>query len=683
MYELTYWSKFDYLRLKTIKTLTRSTKRQKEIYNDAVIMLDTETSKKADENTRDNHIVAFTISIRTAGENLCTLWGRDPIECVECIDKILKAMPGDHTIIYVFNLAYDYVFLRLFLFDKFGYPVKALNTKPHYPIRIEFANGLILRDALILAQKKLELWAEDMDVEHKKAVGNWDYDKIRNQHDSTSFTPEELKYIENDTLAGVECLDKLKGQLHHYIYAMPYTATGIIREITYKEGNKNRAHDIFKRISPDYDTYKKLEQCYHGGYTHANRYVINEVIRGFIECYDFTSSYPYCMIAYKYPMGRFTQFRDASIDELISVSDKYAFITRLILIDVEIKDISVVMPVLQVSKVTHSVNMIVDNGRILQASYIEIVVSELTLKIIKDQYRYKKHLCCDIYYSTKRYLPRWFTDIVYQLFYDKSTLKGKDPLNYQIAKGKLNSTYGMSVQKAIQQDIEEDYETGEYVRAPVNEVYAYNKYINNHKKVLPYQWGCWVTEYAQYNLIMGLGKCIDYDNGGMWLYSDTDSVYGVNFDRKKITAYNDECIRLLTERGYPPIKVNGKTYALGVATLDGEYIEFTTTGCKRYCCRDVSGKLKITVSGVPKKGVASLKDDINNFKKGLIFSGTVSGKKQHEYRYVDKIYTDKDGNITGDSIDLTPCDYLLDDIDIERWESLFEEDIIINVYRDE
>lgn len=675
-YELTFWGDFDYMRLSGIKTLTRKS-RKKELYNNAVIMLDTETSKKNSKTNKDNHIVAFTISIRSNNENIATLWGRTPVECMDCIERMLKAMPGDHTIIYVHNLAYDYIFLRLFLFERFGYPVKALNTNSHYPIRIEFEGGLVLRDSLILAQKSLEKWAEDMGVEHKKAVGYWDYDKIRTQHEE--FTPEELTYIEHDTLAGVECIDKLAKELHHYIYAMPYTATGIIREITYKEGNKNGAHDLFTRISPDYSIYKLLELCFHGGYTHANRYLINKVMTGLITCYDFTSSYPFCMLAYKYPMGKFTKFRDASIDDIIAHSDKYAFITKLILVNVEVKDNSVVMPILQASKVVNSVNMIVDNGRILQASYIEIYVSELTLRIIREQYRFRKHICTDIYYATKRYLPRWFTDIVYKLFYDKSTLKGKDPLNYQISKGKLNSCYGMSVQKAIQDEIVENYDTGEYSIYHKNNIEEYNKYLNNRKKVLPYQWGCWVTEYAQYNLIMKLGPCAD-----TWIYSDTDSVYGINFDHRKIRAYNDECIKLLTDRGYPPVVYEGKTYALGVATLDGEYSEFKTVGAKRYCCRSVKdNKLKITVAGVPKKGASALNDDINNFSKGFIFPGTVSGKKQHEYRYVDAIYTDKDGNITGDSINLTPCDYLLDDITIDNWLSFFEEDIIINAYRSE
>ena len=47
---------------------------------------------------------------------------------------------------------------------------------------------------------------------------------------------------------------------------------------------------------------------------------------------------------------------------------------------------------------------------------------------------------------------------VYELFKNKTMLKGGDPVDYALAKAKLNSLYGMCVQKAIQQDIVEDYD---------------------------------------------------------------------------------------------------------------------------------------------------------------------------------------------------------------------------------
>ena len=72
----------------------------------------------------------------------------------------------------------------------------------------------------MLAQKKLEKWADDLEVEHKKAVGKWDYSKFRNQ-EGNEFTPDELEYIEHDTLAGVECLQKTldiyKKKINYYI----------------------------------------------------------------------------------------------------------------------------------------------------------------------------------------------------------------------------------------------------------------------------------------------------------------------------------------------------------------------------------------------------------------------------------------------------------------------------------
>ena len=682
MYQMIKWQLYDYTQLSSIRTLKRAGKRNKETYNDCIIMLDTETSKKKDPENHDNHVVAFTISIRADHQNLVTLYGHDPVSCIECVDRILKALPAEKTIFYIHNAGYDYLFLRLFLFKKFGYPCKTLFIKPHYPIVLEWSNGLIIKDSLILAQKSLEKWANDLDVEHKKSVGSWDYDQIRNQN--WLFSKAEMEYIEHDTLAGVECIDKMMQQLHHKIYAMPYTATGIVRQDVYQIARQNRGHDRFVKMCPDFSVQLILEQVFHGGYTHANRYMINQVIGeeddGLIKCFDFNSSYPFCMIAFKHPMNRFSPFRDCNIDEIIKHSDRYAYICKLIMIDVEIKDNSVVMPVLQASKCTQSVNAIIDNGRILQAKYIEIYVSEMTLQIIKEQYHCRNHLCTDVYYSRKDYLPRWFTDYIYELYKAKCELKGKEDqnLNYQISKMKINSCYGLSVQKPMNDEIIEDYETGEFTVKKQRTPEFYQKFVNNRKKVLPYMWGCSITECAMFNLFQ-LGSYSE-----QWIYSDTDSVFGTGFDMEKIELYNDNCKKLLKDRGYDPVVIDGKEYVLGAATLDKTCTEFKTLGAKRYAYRSADdGELHITVAGVPKKGVKSLKNDINNFHKGLIFSGEVSGKKMHEYRYVDEIYMDKDGNITGDSIDLSPCDYLLDDIEMFDFESLFTDEVMIQVLSDE
>ena len=181
-----------------------------------------------------------------------------------------------------------------------------------------------------------------------------------------------------------------------------------------------------------------------------------------------------------------------------------------------------------------------------------------------------------------------------------------------------------------------------------------------------------------------LGDCIDYEHGGLWLYSDTDSVYSTLFDEDKIKAYNEKAVNAMKERGYDPVLWNGKEYNLGVAEDDGDYIEFKTWHSKCYAKRErETGELKITVAGVPKKGVKTLENDINNFKPGLIFDGETSGKLAHKHIIVPEIYTDAAGNEVGDSVDLTPCDYLVRSIHDVDFEVFNYEEVYITSYDQE
>ena len=145
---------------------------------------------------------------------------------------------------------------------------------------------------------------------------------------------------------------------------------------------------------------------------------------------------------------------------------------------------------------------------------------------------------------------------------------------------------------------------------------------------------------------------------------------------------------MLQDNGYGAVIRNGKEYWLGVAETEGDndkYSEFKVMGAKRYCGRCVADNdIHITVAGVPKKtGAKCLNNDINNFTNGFIFSGAKTGKLLHKYFYVDDIYIDDNGNETGDSIDLSACDYLLDSVNLETFESFFESEVEIQVYDEE
>ena len=134
-YQRCFYLDFDYSILNKIMYVKKPSKVPVFI-NDAIIMVDTETSKSVPGEICENYVVAWTISIRAFHKNIVTLYGNKPSECVDCIRRIMEAMPGEKTYMYVFNLSYDWVFLRKFIMREFGEPVKQLNTKSHYPTRL-------------------------------------------------------------------------------------------------------------------------------------------------------------------------------------------------------------------------------------------------------------------------------------------------------------------------------------------------------------------------------------------------------------------------------------------------------------------------------------------------------------------------------------------------------------------
>ena len=682
-YKLTYYKDFDFKHFKFID-LKYKTKAGKHSYNDLIIMADTETSKSINyPSCEDNYIVAWSIAFRTFGHNLVTLYGHKPTEFTDMLKMLRENLPGTDIYIYFHNLSYDWPFLRKWMIKEFDKPVKQLNTKSLFPLFITFSNGIMFKDSLSLAQCKLEKWAEDLNVEHKKQMGKWDYEKQRNQSgEGSDFSQDELDYIECDVVAGVECIDATLKVLKKNISSIPYTCTGIVRTEARAAGGR-AAHEKYVNVSPEeYWMQKYLEELFHGGYTHANRYILGNIYEA--QCQDIASSYPYAVMTMQAPSERFFAVdKDVNIDYILKDNPGYAFIFRVKVFNVDLKDLRWPMPCLSLAKCRQSINAMCDNGRILRADYVEFATCELDFEMFVKQYKWDDIIFKDVYAAKKDYLPKWFTDFIYQRFISKTQLKGVDAVRYMIEKGMLNAgSYGMCAQKPCKEIIEEDYDTGEYTvddTVDLNE--EYQKHLKNPRSFLPYIWGVYCTATAQKRLFE-LAECIADD--GLWLYSDTDSVYATAFDQKKLDTYNQKAIDEMSKRGYKPVFHNGRYYNLGVAEFDGAASEFKTWHSKCYCKRDAeTGKLKITVAGVPKKGVNTLEDNIDNFVPGLIFDGVTSGKLQHKHIVLEDTYIDANGNEVGDSIDLTPCDYLVRSIHDVNFDFLDEEEVNIIYYDNE
>ena len=708
---------FNYEILDNIMYSKRRGRGQNKAYNDCIIMFDTETSRKklkasrqvnklpSGLKARENHVCAWTISIRAFHLNICTLWGHKPTTLIDTMQKIHDSMRGEITVMYAHNMPYDHWFCRRFIYKKWGVPYQQLNIKPHYPLYLEFDNGIQIRDSLALANRTLERWAKDLDVEHKKAVGKWNYDKLRNQN--ARYNARELEYIEHDTLAGVECIDKLMLLIGKSVHSMPFTSTGIIRNNLYQIAKANNARELFKRIAPTYEQYIKLTNVFHGGYTHANRFYVDTFIDILVQCYDFNSSYPFCMLAYKYPMEQFHKLRDMSPIEILQGAEYSAFMFKLCGYKAKLKEPDHVMPPLQFSKCLDGtvINPVLDNGRIIECDYFEIYLNEVDLEVIWNAMTFEGAICVEVEAANKDYLPRWFTDFVFNLYKEKCelTVKGEKILR-TLKKSEVNGCYGMTVQKSIKDVIKEDYTSTDIMDAYTvlrpeddkehekEQRKEYDKYLKKRTSILSYAWGCWVTSYA-YRNVHTLNTCLKDENKNadfydddftLLLYNDTDSAYAHGWDEKKIKAYNDNCLDLLHRNGYDSIVIGEQTFTLGCAEhkeLEDDYSEFKTMGAKRYAGRNLSdNKLHITVAGVPKeKGAECLKDDLHNFAEDFVFKGTETGKKQHVY-FSSDIYIDEDGNETADSLDLVPGDYELSCTEKYDINDLFSEEIEVQVY---
>ena len=437
VYSMCHWDKWAFYNcLNDSPVIHRQSNIDPLLYSRLIITADTETSKG--EGTEHNHIVIWSITISYKDRKIVTLYGRKPSEFVKCLTKVKDNIPCNRMYVFFHNLSYDWTFLRRYILNMYGRPDYQLNLKPHAPLLIEFNNGIIIRDSLALGQRTLAKWAADLKCEDHKRVNDWDYQKIR--HQNTRLTQAEMGYMEADTVVLGQCINKTMELLNCNITTLPYTATGIPRRDIKRIGKKHNAKGKYNTCLMEYDDYVFAEKVYHGGYSHANRFYVGQLIKGNIQAFDFSSSYPSVLLTEKYPTDTFMPI-DIDADEIIKLMDEYAFMFNLILVNPVLK-MGQPMPVLQLSKCETIVNPLIDNGRVIEASYIKLPITEQDLYIIMQQYNYDAIYTTDVRVAAKAYLPRWLTDYIYQLYYDKCTLKGGDPVIYDIQKAKLNSVYG-------------------------------------------------------------------------------------------------------------------------------------------------------------------------------------------------------------------------------------------------
>ena len=576
-------------------------------------------------------------------------------------------------IMYIHNLSYEFQFLRSqFLIEN----VVARTERKVMKCKLADFN-FELKCSYFLSNAKLEKLPEVYKLPVEKMVGDLDYSIIRTP--LTPLTEKEMGYCENDCLVLYNYI-KVELQTYHDLEHIPMTITGKVRNEL-----KNIAYNNFtyltrvrKAINVDPHVYNLLQQAFMGGYTHANYCYSDMVING-VDSYDFTSSYPYVMIGYKYPSSEFYKCDVKRREDMIK---NFAY-----LLVVKFTNISSLHfnNFISSSKCHYIRGGCYDNGRLISALEIELTLTDIDFNFILDTHECEYEIL-ESYYATYNYLPKLFYNFILDKYVKKTQLKnveGKE-IEYALEKGKFNSLYGMSVTNTIRDDVTYSNDTGWTVTELTNEEIIKKLWNEKKKGFLSFSYGVWVTAYARRNLLTNVCKLDE-----KCIYCDTDSLKLFRgYDKNVILDYNksvkerikkvSKLLQIPMEK-YEPKDIKGEKHLLGVFEKEGEkynkytYDEFITQGAKKYAIKtkkmDKDGNMhdviKITVAGVPKDEGAKALKDLNDFRDNFIFKSSDTGKQS--IIYIDDQETDRmidcNGvpyiNTDGSGCCMIPCSYEL------------------------
>ena len=574
---------------------------------------------------------------------LCYIWQ------FSCNDKVyygrelkdflllLDDLPEAQMKCFIHNLSYEFCFLLNILHVE-----EVFARTPQHPMKAVFKEypHIEFRCSYILTNMSLANWGKDLGVDKK--IGQLDYHKLYTPY--SDLNDEELEYCEYDCIIVYEGIKQLLNE-YKTVFKLPLTSTGRIRKVFKGMLTKDRNYMLqVKRRIPSVKEFEMLQHIYAGGWTHPNRLWANRVVKGHIEHYDFTSSYPYSLTLPYYPCSRF--FYDFKKE----LPTEEELNSKCWMMDIELFDVkpTTFHSYLQNSKCEVR-NAIYDNGRIAAADYVRIKVTEFDWFIIRELYEYSSINVINRYYARKGYLNEMIIRYILQLYSNKTVYKGLPEYEeqYRLSKTYVNGVYGMFVTSPVSADVifdGEEWHIKPLKRADVEEKFKKLKDFRDSQTgyFLDYSIGVWCTSISRYNLARCILGANDGKNKGRnVLYYDTDScfIYG----KSDYSWYNkevDEHHKALCEHFNIPYEMvspkdkKGIEHTLGYFEPEENDIEFVSCHAKCYCERHEDGTLAMTISGINKSAVKQLNDDIYNFKDGMEFDKDDETSKKNLHTYL-------------------------------------------------
>ena len=583
----------------------QGTKRNVRKYKNLFCAFDIET-------TNDNSINQAYMYIWQCQIEEQTVVGRTWGEWLEFLERISSRLAEDeYLMIYVHNLSFEFSFLKgIYPFE----PEEVFAIDRRKVLKCEMMNHFEFRCSYLLTNMSLSAFTKRMGVTEKLSGEEFNYKVIR--YPWTELTPKELEYCVTDVISLVEALRVYFSIEHDNFHTIPFTSTGFVRRDVKRAMRRFNRKEL-ESMQPDYEIFQILREAFRGGNTHCNRYYTGMILNN-VSSYDRVSSYPDVQINELFPMSPWIKEEEPTVERVTRIIYKQhrACIMRCGFSGIRLKNPLWGCPYIPKHKCRNLSRHDNDNGRILDADYLEISLTDIDFKIICNEYAFDSITFYDFYHCRYGKLPKPLREEVQKFFQLKSELKGVagSELYYQLSKAKLNSVYGMSVTNPCRTSI--DYIDDEFKERAEDERELLE--ASNRKAFLVYAWGIWTTAHAR----MELEKMINLVGESRFVYCDTDSVKFIDDGTVSFDKYNKSRKTDSIKNGGVGVDRKGKKYYLGICDYEGTYSKFVSLGAKKYCYIDSRETLHITVAGVGKSiGAVELasRGGIESFKEGFIF----------------------------------------------------------------
>lgn len=601
-------------------------------YLDIVTAFDIETTRLAEIDQSIMYVWQWCFGDRY------TVIGRTWDEFLYFIEMLQQAIAGKTLVVYVHNLSYEFHFLR----GVIEFATKDVFCMKPRKILKASVKGIEFRCSYIHSNMSLEVYTEKMQVQHKKLSGaDFDYNKTR--YPWTELTEREKEYCCNDVIGLVEAITAEMKHDNDSLYTIPLTSTGYVRRDIKKAVRAaieagEISYTYIQRQYPDLALYEKLREAFRGGDTHANRFYVGQVVDN-AHSADRSSSYPDVVCNCPFPVSEFQtipgRIKHEELMKLILIRHK-AVVCRAAFTNIYLKQWDWPAPYLSLDKcrnVIHKAADSVDNGRILQAEYLETTITDIDIQILMREYAWDDVVFYDVSYARYGKLPQCIineTIRYYTLKTELKNVKGKEVL-YMKSKNKANSIYGMTAQDPCKTTIEylqngyiDKYGFMDLYKESTKKSKADMLKQNKRRAFVVYQWGCWVTAWARLRLHEAIWEVIG--QGAEFLYCDTDSAkYIGNVDW---TLYNRQRKADSLKSGAYASDPAGVVHYMGVMEQENDMQQFSTLGAKKYVYTDNAGQIHCTIAGVAKKAGAQQLEaagGIKAFKTGFLFTGEAGG----------------------------------------------------------